>query len=780
MSGKAPILNLLTSLHFTHPSFLPLLQTHQPLAHPSASSQSQLTKLLNRLNTVILARDDTVEKRAACEIAREMVEQDEEGWVMSNWGKGWVGGCLGWIASATSPISTTPPYLTLLSTIVLSAPHFPAFERETVHPIMGKLSVSLSKLLDRCLAEPQPEWDVLLVILTTIQSLLTHTPANFRPSVPFLKPALIALILSFPTATSPDSQANIPFEIKEAAGKLLASLHVTAGKAQSSAAWGAEMKDCLGGIGRALGGIVGDAWEEDAVRVNPPAAPSALPGLPTDPALRFPIALDWLEGYTGAITELLRFPTIRPVSVPIAGITVSYITPQHHAALLSALPRIWSAGFQLLGAVALVCGDHLFPHLANILDHTIWVAERLPLAMAESQLQLLKFHTLFFSLYPSSLHLTEYPTRLLRLCLSRLTPLIEPRSKASDSVESGAGAGGKRGKKRARGAEDGLVGGLEGRGERALGEDECAIIVAALKLTPLLHTTPLLPPSLLSLSIRLHLSLHLLLPTLPSSRFVSPSSKGELIAQVAQTLEDAVGMGADGWGRGWESTIIAVLQPQAQSSAAGAGKLSLVLHPALPPMLRPAPPLAHLHFFKKEGEEEKKERLALGLALDTDLPEDETDHAEGGMEVDVREVSKTATAWQQAGAAGVRTVQTSTTSSVAAPVPQAVPVKQSVLPPAPAVPAYVPAVAPAPVAVAASAPTIPAPAPAVVQPIEASTSFISAPTTAGPSTSTVETATTTEKVQVMQVDGEEDEDEGIPEMDSGSDDDFDDEDEEDE
>ena len=41
--------------------------------------------------------------------------------------------------------------------------------------------------------------------------------------------------------------------------------------------------------------------------------------------------------------------------------------------------------------------------------------------------------------------------------------------------------GGKRGKKRARGAEDGLIGGLEGRETRAVPEQAVEVALAALK-----------------------------------------------------------------------------------------------------------------------------------------------------------------------------------------------------------------------------------------------------------------------------------------------------------
>ncbi|WWD22092.1 hypothetical protein CI109_106581 [Kwoniella shandongensis] len=756
MTSSPPILSLLTSLPFSHPSFQPLLTSHKPFVYPSHLPQQPLNKLLNRLNTVLLSREESVERRAALEIARGIVGQDAEGWVMTNWGKGWVGACLGHVASTSSPIISLPPYLSFLSTIVLASSQYPSFEREVIHPLMGKLSVSLLKLIERTLLDSNPEWTVLLQLLETIKTILAHSPANFRPSIPTLKPNLFNLILQLPTASHP-SPLIVPFEIKQAAAGLVASLHLTAGKAQSPASWGSEIKEALAGVGRAIGGIVGDAWEEEPVRVNPPMASTGLPDLPVDPMMRLPISLDWLEGYLEVILSLLKFSTSRPVPVPVAQLTVSYISPHHHAALLAALPRIWTAGVQLLGSVALACGDHLFPHVGTILDHTVWLAERLPNTMAESQTQLLKFHHLFLTLYPSALVPAEYPTRLLRLCLTRLSPMLDSRSKSVD-IGSSANGGGKRGKKRARGAEDSLVGGLEGRDGRAMGLDECAVALGSLRLTPLLHSTPLLSPSLLTFSIRLHLSLYLTLPSLPSTAFTSPSASAQLLSGVQNVLEEAVLMieGEGGTARGWKSLIISTLKHQSNSE-----RLAPILHPSLPAMMRPLPPLGQLHFFAKEGEEEKKERLGMGFGHLDDGEED------AQMVVESQFAALPSTSTNTNG--GLYNAPTSTTAPIVVPITVAVTA-------APA-PAPAPAFAATPVPAPASAPA-PSPAHVPAPPAAAATSTISESTFIS-STTTTQNINQQSTVPLparantneMDIDGE---DEGIPELDSGSDDDLDD------
>jgi hypothetical protein len=93
-------------------------------------------------------------------------------------------------------------------------------------------------------------------------------------------------------------------------------------------------------------------------------------------------------------------------------------------------------------------------------------------------MQLLKLHNLLLTLYPSENLPVEYPTRLLKVCLGKAGGLLDSRP---DTGMITNGGGGKRGKKRQRGQEDGLVGGLEGRDARAMSESTGEVILEALK-----------------------------------------------------------------------------------------------------------------------------------------------------------------------------------------------------------------------------------------------------------------------------------------------------------
>lgn len=94
-ASASSIFPLITSLPLTSPSLLALLSRHRPFSRPSLLPSSA-TRFLARITSSILARDTLAEeKHAALHIAKELVLQDTEGWVLAGWGKEWVGSTLG-------------------------------------------------------------------------------------------------------------------------------------------------------------------------------------------------------------------------------------------------------------------------------------------------------------------------------------------------------------------------------------------------------------------------------------------------------------------------------------------------------------------------------------------------------------------------------------------------------------------------------------------------------------------------------------------------------------
>ena len=79
------VLDLLLPLSLSHPS-VPHLLALKPLARPSVVSHSHLAKFVGRVNTAVLGREGESAARHASEIASKLVRDDEEGWVMSEYG----------------------------------------------------------------------------------------------------------------------------------------------------------------------------------------------------------------------------------------------------------------------------------------------------------------------------------------------------------------------------------------------------------------------------------------------------------------------------------------------------------------------------------------------------------------------------------------------------------------------------------------------------------------------------------------------------------------------
>ncbi|RXK39042.1 hypothetical protein M231_03666 [Tremella mesenterica] len=597
-----------SDLPLTHPALLEILET------TSLRQTKANVKFLQRCTTVLRSdntvRGGTSEVDAVLGILLRVVRRDKEGWAVSTWGKVWLGITIDLINA--SPSTLTDSAIRLLETIITVSPQWPSFERESVLPLMGKISVTLVGVLQQI----GNDWSTLLITLTSTRTILCHSPSTFLPSLSPLRTYLLDLILH---------QQDVPLPVRMTASDLLASLHLCGGKTQAAQAWAGEMKGALGGMNDSLSAIMRDAWETPTT-----LQPSSLVTLPVDPTERLPTALSILEGSTEIILALLRFVTVRPVPVPIGAIMVSYISPHHHASILVTLPRIWTVGSLLLGGVAMACGDHLLPHLDSILEHSVYLLESVPGSQIEVRLRLIRLHQLLLDVYPATIWPVEYTTRLTKFVLSCLSPMLDKPSEPSHGPKLDLISSGKRGKKRVRNDEDGLISGLEGRDGRGVSDEEMGVMLEVMNLLPSLLTAPLLPTALLTFSIRLLLSLSLLLPTL-----TKPSPQSIVSLQTAtQGVLNHLALSTEGEGgtsRSWKTVLLSLLpispatylssQSLAsdsslcfvlQSSQVSRG-LGTMLHPVLPPLMRPGPPLSALHLFGKETEEEADVRKEVGF-----------------------------------------------------------------------------------------------------------------------------------------------------------------------
>ncbi|KAJ9094861.1 hypothetical protein QFC19_007790 [Naganishia cerealis] len=367
-----------------------------------------------------------------------------------------------------------------------------------------------------------------------------------------------------------------------------------------------------------------------------------------------------LEGWTLVIHALLSFPTARPVTLPLGGIihlalrmlTCTPAVPfaEHvegdasfKASFNAALPRLWVAALKLISACTLATGQHVMPYLGTILDHSIYLSESISSHSPDAhapQLALLRFHTLVLSRLQTDPSATAYHLRLAKLSLGHVTRLLQqkPLSQAETASDHTMG---KKGKKRLRAAgEDAFVGSLSGRmGQGAVGREQGKVIVAALKLISILLPHPALPTSMQSLIIRLLLSLSYSLEI----RSAGAISSVDLVLheRISRAVEAALSKalrlrGIGGSVGPWAGLVIDI--PTSGDDFAEA--ITTVIHPLLPPLSRPLPPISSLAFYNVPGsaDETTEERaLRAELGLQTSLEATKSQDAQRVADVEEEE-----------------------------------------------------------------------------------------------------------------------------------------------
>ncbi|KAJ9117158.1 hypothetical protein QFC20_000301 [Naganishia adeliensis] len=702
----------LTALLPSHPHLLTILQTNRPLATPSSIPHSDLVKFLNKLSSHVLSKDTSVDglkhRRAAWRIARQVVEQDREGWVLTNgWGKTWVHAMMA-LVSPSLPETQLVDLLPLLTLLLKRSLAFPAFSREVALPVVPKCSQALvACMVD---AEGKGEWGVVALVLDYLPVLFPLSPTPHRPLVPTLLPLLHRILLTAPAFPIPSILSDKPTTLVQRAALVLAHLHILAGKVAASAAFHTDMLLALTESHACLSALI------DGTLALPPHHGAQVQGVgvtfiqTVDTRTRQDVLLGVLarevaseekiqpflramEGWTAVIHALLAFPTARPVTLPLGGILhlamrMLTCTPDvpllEHvqgdtelaAGISAALPRLWIAGIKLVSACVIATGSHVVPYLGLILDHTIHLAELVALGQALTpQLALIRFHTLILARLDPNPSSSAYHTRLVKLCIGHVTPLMQqkPVVQAED-----AGLAGKKGKKRMRGAgDDAFVGSLAGRvGQGMVSKDEGRVVIAALKLLSVLLPHPALPPALQALAIRLVLSASYSLETQSAAAVSADLTLHEKISRaVDAVLSKAVKLrGGSGSLGPWAGLMLDRTASNDLSDA-----IASVIHPLLPPLSRPLPPISSLVFYNIpstdfESSEEKKLRAEMGIMTEQEMTSGQEEEARKRLRVEEPEVptsvTSTVTVVTQSTATAVVPAASAVTSSAATSPPE--------------------------------------------------------------------------------------------------------------
>ncbi|KAJ9097731.1 hypothetical protein QFC21_004769 [Naganishia friedmannii] len=643
----------------SHPSLLPLLRVTRPFAHGGSDGEQFLVKL-----TAFLGSREKEEQRAAVKIVSEVVQQDVDvGIVVPNiWGKRWVGVLMPIIEKETRD-EVAREEIEVVVSVMERARGYPALERE-----LQGVAVKVGGLIKGREA----------LMLEFLPRLFPLAPTPLRPLVPTLLPVLHRIVLTSPLIAAHATSAGKPVTPAHRAATVLAHLHILAGKVAASPAFHTDMIRGIAESHLCLSSLI------DGSLVLPPyhGAP-AVQGAPVtftqsvDTPTRQGILLGALahevaseekiqplvralEGWMLVIHALLSFPTARPVTLPLGGIInlalrILACTPtvpfaEHvegdasfKASFNAAMPRLWVVALKLLSACTLATEQHVMPYLGTILDHSIYLAESISSNHSQAhspQLALLRFHSLLLSRLQTDPSSTAYHTRLATLCLRNVTRLLQQKPVSHDETTDDHTAG-KKGKKRMRGAgEDAFVGSLSGRvGQGAVGKEQGKVIIAALKLLSVLLPHPALPKAMQAIIIRLLLSLSYSLET----RSPSVISSVDLVLHeritraVEAVLSKAVRLRGVGGSVGpWAGLIID--RPASGDDFAEA--ITTVIHPLLPPLSRPLPPIASLVFYNTPGsaEESTEERtLRADLGLKTGVGATKTRDAERTTDMDEEE-----------------------------------------------------------------------------------------------------------------------------------------------
>ncbi|KAI5455060.1 hypothetical protein NCC49_002333 [Naganishia albida] len=702
----------LTALLPAHPNLATILQTHRPLATPSTVPHAELVKFLNKLSSHVIAKDTSLagleHRRAAWKVARHVVEQDKEGWALTNgWGKIWVHALVP-LVSPSLPETQLVDLLPLLTLLLERSLAFPAFAREVALPVVPKCSHALvACALD---AEARAEWGVVALVLDYLPVLFPLSPTPHRPLVPSLLPFLHRILLTAPSFPIPSTRnkSGGSSTLAQRAALVLAHLHILAGKVAASPAFHTDILLALTEAHVCLSALIDGTlslppWAGPQGQGAAAAAVTLVQTVDTKTRQDVPLGalarevaseekiqpfMRALEGWTGLIHALLAFPTARPVPLPLGGIlhlamrtltcTPDVALLDHvqgdtelAAALHATLPRLWIAGCKLISACVIATGGagaaHVVPYLGLILDHSIHLAEVLaPGNALLPQLALSRFHALLLARLDVNPSSAAYHTRLVKLCIGQIAPLMQQKPRVAPAADDAALAG-KKGKKRMRGAgEDAFVGAIAGRvGQGIVGNDQGRIVVAALKLLAVLLPHPALPPALQALAIRLVLSASYSLETQSAAAVSADLTLHEKLSRaVDAVLSRAVRLrGGSGSLGPWAGLML----------DREANAITSVIHPLLPPLSRPLPPISSLVFYNVPGTdgesaEEKTLRAEMGIMTEPELASSRQED-EARKRVRVEELEAT----DSVASSTVTVVKQSTATVVPSPTPAALP-----------------------------------------------------------------------------------------------------------
>ncbi|KAF9646174.1 hypothetical protein BDM02DRAFT_3100296, partial [Thelephora ganbajun] len=574
-------------------------------------SQAHVQKWTIRINSLIHSKDPGA-RWAGLSIALRTATLSRG--IMNECAHGWITATLPTLFK-NETLPCIKACIRLIRFIFSSNAGHAEFQRQVILPNIVKFSQALIEISGKYESEK-----LKVLCLETLAQLVLLFPSSHKQ----LHASLSTLTLEYLNGSSP---APSPKKLMTAASKLYAVLPCTGGKVGASNLWRKSVDETLDFTQGALSWLKADFQGVDSLMAdNPPTQ--------EDPMIYIPLNLDRLCAGITVLCYLLSSPTPRPVQVPMGQLSRLCITllscdateqsgDYVDSSLIdmrgSTLPAIWEIAADLTECLLTRYAVYLLPNMSQILSCVAHHLER-----KRSPLHTLPFLRILVAACAHSRAMSNaiLANRLVRAIIPYLTKPILPQLETRNVEVTDAGGSSKRkGKKRARGYEGDEVF-KTNPGVLLAWPHEERVVMLSIEALRLLSRDTGISPEVYSVSSRLLLSLFLHLSRLPPSLISKDltfhnklSSKLQNVCiELASTKSAALGRALPLLMNLFEQSVN-VPWDRAESS----GILDILLHPKLPPLVRPLPPMENISLFRvEESEVERKLRIMLGLASSED------------------------------------------------------------------------------------------------------------------------------------------------------------------
>lgn len=570
---------------------------------PSPHTQKWTT----RVNSLLHSKDAGARWSGLCLALRTSMYSKS---LMMECAQGWVGVALP-LLSKDEPVPILKAAIRLLRHIFSSALDVAEFQRLLCTPNVPKASAALISI-----AEKHREQELKTLAFATLTHLVSLYPTLHRS----LQTSLTSLSLKYLNGSSP---RPMPIPLANSASRLYSVLHVTGGKVGAGNLWRKSLDETLAFAWGAF-------WHLTRTHPSPDRkAPVQQPaGSTDDPLVSIPLSLDRLRAAINIICDHLCALTSRPVQVPVGPLVQlclamlrcipdekieGHIDSTMRAMEMSVIPEIWSLGCTLLQNLSKSVRLHITPHVPQLASHVAYHLEQ-----QRAPLQRLPFLRAIASLlqYCPYLHDMTLSSRLARAVLPSLTVLLTTQSQTQMDADPASAKGkNKRSRKRARGYEGDEV--FKNNAEIMCPTVETGeVLLAALDALKSLLRNAQLTPAIHSIAARVLLSIHLSLPLIQPG-VVSPDAS--LHGRLSTRVRDVCAEIATGTSSTMSKSlplIIGTMGPSNldASSTDVARGVDLLLHPRVPPLVRPLPHVETLALFREEeGDEEAMTRGSMGV-----------------------------------------------------------------------------------------------------------------------------------------------------------------------